>query len=364
MHLNVSLIFTAVVFGSIIFTQIKSVKIKYLINSCTDRCNYCRQAIISESSVYDIDDITVQALAQWNAPIWRRERRDSGFDYIFVDEMHLFNINEQHVFHYLTKSAEQKQIPICFALDYGQAIGDRGNTNRDYIETAFGEVERNDYKTVFRCSQQITDFCAAISASGALMFQNDYRDPYDIAASGFTQQEEAVCDIPRLYMYSNEEEMIESLKGHVDRFKQETQCKNYDIALISFEDTLLIPQNVEKLSSLLGKKMYVLKNRQTSSLSRSIKTDDPIILSDPYNVNGLEFKCVILFGVDEGRLPQNTGVSDISANYIKYIAFNQLYLASSRAKYRLILIGNSLHGVSSCLQYALESGKLETGDQV
>lgn len=160
------------------------------------------------------------------------------------------------------------------------------------------------------------------------------------------------------------EQMIESLKGHVDRFKQETQCKNYDIALISFEDTLLIPQNVEKLSSLLGKKMYVLKNRQTSSLSRSIKTDDPIILSDPYNVNGLEFKCVILFGVDEGRLPQNTGVSDISANYIKYIAFNQLYLASSRAKYRLILIGNSLHGVSSCLQYALESGKLETGDQV
>lgn len=322
------------------------------------------QNMLRISSVYDIDDITVQALAQWNAPIWRRERRDSGFDYIFVDEMHLFNINEQHVFHYLTKSAEQKQIPICFALDYGQAIGDRGNTNRDYIETAFGEVERNDYKTVFRCSQQITDFCAAISASGALMFQNDYRDPYDIAASGFTQQEEAVCDIPRLYMYSNEEEMIESLKGHVDRFKQETQCKNYDIALISFEDTLLIPQNVEKLSSLLGKKMYVLKNRQTSSLSRSIKTDDPIILSDPYNVNGLEFKCVILFGVDEGRLPQNTGVSDISANYIKYIAFNQLYLASSRAKYRLILIGNSLHGVSSCLQYALESGKLETGDQV
>lgn len=284
---------------------------------------------------------------------------ESAFSLLENADSFLSEKSSQH-----TKSAEQKQIPICFALDYGQAIGDRGNTNRDYIETAFGEVERNDYKTVFRCSQQITDFCAAISASGALMFQNDYRDPYDIAASGFTQQEEAVCDIPRLYMYSNEEEMIESLKGHVDRFKQETQCKNYDIALISFEDTLLIPQNVEKLSSLLGKKMYVLKNRQTSSLSRSIKTDDPIILSDPYNVNGLEFKCVILFGVDEGRLPQNTGVSDISANYIKYIAFNQLYLASSRAKYRLILIGNSLHGVSSCLQYALESGKLETGDQV
>ena len=316
------------------------------------------QNMLRISSVYDIDDITVQALAQWNAPIWRRERRDLGFDYIFVDEMHLFNINEQHVFHYLTKSAEQKQIPICFALDYAQAIGDRGNTNCDYIETAFGKVERNNYKTVFRCSQQITDFCAAISASGALMFQSDYKDPYDIAASGFTQREEAMCDIPRLYMYGNEEEMMDALKGHVDRLKQETQCKNYDIAIISFEESLLSDQNVEWLSSLLGKKIYVLKNRQTSCLSRSIKTEDPIILSDPYNVNGLEFKCVILVGVDEGRVPQNTGVSDISANYIRYIAFNKLYLASSRAKYRLIIIGNSLHGVSSCLQYAHESGKL------
>lgn len=70
------------------------------------------QNMLRISSVYDIDDITVQALAQWNAPIWRRERRDSGFDYIFVDEMHLFNINEQHVFHYLTKSAEQKHLPL------------------------------------------------------------------------------------------------------------------------------------------------------------------------------------------------------------------------------------------------------------
>ena len=50
------------------------------------------QNMLRISSVYDIDDITVQALAQWNAPIWRRERRDSGFDYIFVDEMHLFNM--------------------------------------------------------------------------------------------------------------------------------------------------------------------------------------------------------------------------------------------------------------------------------
>lgn len=317
------------------------------------------QEMLRISAVYDSDDITVQALAQWNAPVWRRERVDCGFDYIFVDEMHLFNINEQHAFHFLTKSAEQKNIPICFALDYSQAVGDRGDTSQDYIETAFGEAERNNYKTVFRSSQQITDFCAAISASGALMFKQDYRDPYDVPASGFTQQEDSWCKTPQLYMYDNENILFNSLKIHVDKCKQELQCKNYDIAIVSFEDSLLTEDAVEKLSNLLGKKVCLLKDRQAAALNREAKVDDCIILADPTSINGLEFKCVILYGVDEGRVPQENGVSDISANYIKYIAFNQLYLSASRAKYQLYILGNNLHRVSSCLQYAIENGKLE-----
>lgn len=319
----------------------------------------CYQDMLRISAVYDSDDIIVEALSQWNAPIWRRERYDNGFDYIFVDEMHLFNINEQHAFHYLTKSAEQTEIPICFALDYSQAIGDRGDTRLDYIETKFGDAERNSYKTVFRSSQQITDFCAAISASGALMFRNDYRDPYDIPSSGFTQQEEQWCRTPKLYMYDDEIQMFESLKCHVDKCKQELQCRNYDIAIISFDESLLYDTSISRLSSLLGKNVCVLKDRQTATLGREAKTRDCVIVSNPYNINGLEFKCVILYGVDEGRVPQSDGVSDISANYIKYIAFNQLYLASSRAKYQLLLVGNNLHGESSCLQYAIESNKLE-----
>ena len=69
--------------------------------------------------------------------------------------------------------------------------------------------------------------------------------------------------------------------------------------------------------------------------------------------------CVILIGVDEGQVPQGSGVNDISENYIKYIAFNQLYLTSSRAKYRLLILGNKLHGVSSCLKYAIENDLVE-----
>ena len=83
--------------------------------------------------------------------------------------------------------------------------------------------------------------------------------------------------------------------------------------------------------------------------------NNSVFLFDPYSINGLEFKCAILVGVDEGRVPQTVDVEDVSQNYLKYIAYNQLYLASSRAKYQLILLGNNLHGQSSCLQYAIEN---------
>lgn len=316
------------------------------------------QQMLAVTNVYDNDDITVAALSKWNTPIWRRERLTQGFDYLFVDEMHLFSLNEQHTFHCLTKDSNQKNIPICFALDYSQAIGDRGDISQDYIEKVFGESERNNYKTVFRSSQQITDFCAAISASGALMFQSNFRNPYEAPASGFTSREESWCTMPVLHMYSDDNIMIESLKLHIEKCRRDLQCKNSEIAIISFEDSLFYPEKIEELSQKINNEILILRDRETVDLRTSCSKSDFIFLSNPYNVNGLEFKCVILVGVDEGRIPQNVGVSDISANYIKYSAFNQLYLTSSRAKFRLVLIGNSLHGISSCLQYAIENERL------
>lgn len=315
------------------------------------------QEMLSTAAVYDLDDITIETISTLNAPIWRRERKDQGFDYIFVDEMHLFNINEQYCFHYLTKSPEQKEIPICFALDYSQAIGDRGDVQQDFIEKNFENADENSFKTVFRSSQYITDFCASISAAGALMFQNNYKNPYSTAMSGFTENEENLCHKPSMFLYCDDIQMISSLKEHIDKCKKDFACKNNDIALISFDNTIFETEQINSISKSINKKIKVINSRQSSMETKD--TDDLIPLFDPYNINGLEFKCVILIGVDEGRVPQNNGVNDISENYLKYSAFNQLYLASSRAKFRLIVLGNKLHGVSSCLQYSIENDMIE-----
>ena len=77
-----------------------------------------------------------------------------------------------------------------------------------------------------------------------------------------------------------------------------------------------------------------------------------VVCSLPEYINGLEFSCVILVGVDEGRVPQN-GIFDISTNFLRYSALNKLYLVCSRAKYSVTVLGTKIRGVSSCLEHSL-----------
>ncbi len=316
------------------------------------------QNYLDEVNQYDTDDVVIEAISRLNAPFWRRERAKLGYDYIFVDEMHLFNANEQYAFHYLTKDIYQTKVPICFALDYSQAIGDRGDVFSDYIENEIANgAYKQTYQTVFRSSQEITDFCTSIIASGTHVFESGFNNPYRVSVSGLSQKEMHYCKTPELYMYANDDAMIASIRKHISGIKKEfgSDCNNYEIAVISFVDELL---NDDIAQDKIGRDFFYLKSRNASGLNGEVKRNNNYILSSPYNVNGLEFKCVILVGVDEGRVPQTSGTSDISANYLRYTALNQLYLCCSRAKYRVIILGNNLHGPSSCLNYSLETGTL------
>lgn len=309
---------------------------------------------LKQEGTYDIDDVTLEALARLNAPVWRRKRATEGFDYIIVDEMHLFNINEQSVFHYLTKSYQQKDVPICFALDYSQAIGDRGNFRLDYAEKAFGgTTEKQQLKTVFRNSPQISEFCSSIAASGTLMFQSNFHNPYNEIQSSFTVSEEQKCIKPQLFMYENDDDMLASLNAHLNDMMKALQCKKNEVAIISFDSHYTTVNWAEEFSQKTGKKLQVLDRCGT------IKKD-AFVLASPYDVNGLEFSGVIILAVDDGRVPQTAGVSDVSKHYLMYSAHNLLYLAASRAKYRLLLLGSKVNGTSPCLNYAIEGNYLET----
>ena len=313
------------------------------------------QESLETQSVYDTDDIILEALARLNAPLWRRARVKDGADYLIVDEMHLFNLNEQQIFHFLTKDVEQKKIPICFALDYGQVIGERGDLSSSYIEQklSVGEVLCQEFGTVFRSSQQIAELCASITASGALMF-DAFINPYKYCESSFTAREEDLCEVPKLIMYENDEEMKTSLEGHIKNLVNRFKCSLDEIAMVFFDEEMLnsfYTQNIGKYQ------VNYINGRRENSYERNTPK---VVCTLPEYINGLEFKCVVLVGVDEGRVPQN-GIYDISSNFLKYSALNKLYLSCSRAQFSVTILGSKSRGESSCLRHSLENGTLNRG---
>ncbi len=315
------------------------------------------QQSLEVQSVYDTDDIILEALARLNAPLWRRARTKEGIDYLLVDEMHLFNLNEQQVFHFLTKDGEQQKIPICFALDYGQIVGERGNIKENYIESTLsvGQTLRQEFITVFRSSQQIAELCASITASGALLFDG-FINPYKYCESSFTAREEQMCETPQLLMYENDVEMKTSLEKHIKHFINKYKCKPHEIALVFFDEEMLLKNFTQSVGRY---PVNFINGREANSL----ETDtSKVICTLPDYISGLEFKCVILVAVDEGRVPQS-GLFDISSSFLKYSALNKLYLSCSRAQYSVLVLGSNLRGVSSCLQHSLAKGTIIKGNE-
>ena len=72
------------------------------------------QKDLEKINQFDSDDIILTALGQLNTPIWKRRRNKEGFNACFIDETHLFNLNELSIFHYLNKDDSKNN--IVFAI--------------------------------------------------------------------------------------------------------------------------------------------------------------------------------------------------------------------------------------------------------
>ena len=308
-------------------------------------------------AAYDTDDIAIESLMSLNAPIWRRERADYGYDDVFVDEIHLFNQNEQHIFHFLTKDHEST--PICFALDYSQAIGDQGDPSDSYLERVLSrEATSYDCDYVFRSTEYIVNFCRSLIASGVLLFQATFLNPYrkEDGNSALIGDDPGQC--PQLIMALDEEPMLDALKPQIDHFRKTLQCKNHQIAIITFDEHYLKEDQVQRIQQKIGQNLYCLNGRNIGTIQEA-KSSQSIIITSPYNVNGLEFSAVILLGVDGARVPPVVGVNDVSRNYLTHKAYNMLYLSASRASHGIVILGNRQNRTSECLSHSLSVQALE-----
>ncbi|WP_336979887.1 UvrD-helicase domain-containing protein [Altererythrobacter fulvus] len=310
---------------------------------------------------FDTDDVVLSALSQLSTPIWRRRRARDGFDAIFVDETHLFNMNELSIFHHLTRS--ENSFPIAFAVDRSQAIGDRGWADDIDVASLMPSSEERSSSTtinvkgIFRCSPDIVNLAFSITSAGASLFTN-FQDPMKLAHSNMTFEEEKKAKRPYYADYSTDAAMVDAALIVAEEMRVSMGATKGDIAIVVFDEHLF--HELEKRSIEENRPVEILKHRGDPEVVRRAKSAGRFVLSLPDYVGGLEFDGVVLVGVDEGRVPPSpSSQHSQSKAYLSFAAHNKLYVAVTRARYQVAILGVRARGPSGILKSALDAGALE-----
>lgn len=314
------------------------------------------QRKLRTSGQFDTDDVVLSALQQLDTPIWRRRREREGYDGIYVDETHLFNINELSVFHRLTRRVDN--FPIAYSADISQSLGDRGWSHADIGLAVTGSGPQNAegsaetrFTAIFRCSPEIVNLAFSVTSSGATLFTN-FDDPLKAAASAFTEAEERKCAQPEYALLSDDEAMIQEAFRVADQFVEEMSCTRGDVAIVAFGDTLF--GELRKAAEESNKPIELVKHRGDFDVVRRARSSGRYVLSAPDFVGGLEFYGVILVGVDKGRVPPKVSQESFdSANFVSYASHQRLYVAITRARFRITILGLKVRGVSDLLSSAV-----------
>lgn len=319
------------------------------------------QRALEEAAQFDTDDVVLSAISHLGTPIWRRRRSREGYDSLFIDETHLFNLNELSVFHKLTRSESLQ--PIAYSVDRSQALGDRGWTDEAF-ESVFvpeggGSLRSANVKSIFRCSPDIIDLAFSITSSGATLFTN-FHNPLVSAVSAFSADEERRCRKPLYVSYPSDGKMLDAAFQRVDAFVKEMNCSRSDVAIIVFGDELL--REILATAEQARKSVEIIKSRGDIGAVNRAKLGSKYVVSAPEFVGGLEFSGVVLLGVDGGRVPPLSSGAGESQAFLNYAAHQRLYVAVTRAKYRVEILGTRARGLSTTLSNAKHSDLIDVMD--
>ena len=315
------------------------------------------QDMLIQLGYFDNDDISLSSALQLASPIWKRRRTYLGYDLLVIDEVHLFSYNELAIFHFLSKN--EKDCKIIYAIDKTQAVGDRGLTKevlRESLQIESHE-EESFYKTVFRSSPQIIDLAFSILTSGADMFLN-FENPLDKINFSFTESEERKAIMPQYLLLPTDSLMIEQAFKQVDILSKQLGIKRDSILLVSVD--MEIHDKLSKYIKEKNKPCELLRRRGDYNTILQAQQKNRYVLGYIDYVGGLEFNAVIIVGVDKSRVPQYS--NDERIIYQNYEWHNRMYVATTRAKYAVVILGNKSCQASTLLQNAIDNQRLQLID--
>lgn len=320
------------------------------------------QKSLEKVGQYDSDDITLTALGQVDTPIWNRRRIRDGYDACVIDETHLFNINELSVFHFVNKPYDSDKTgarpKIIFAIDKSQSSGDWGIDDIS-INSALRFCENSNNKqfnTVFRSSPDIVNLAYNILTSGATMFTN-FENPLSYSSFDFVKEEEIKAKPPQYTLVNDDEDAIIQGVGWAERYCSEHETYKNQVLIIGTNDILV--RQIRKYLEAHNKPFEILQSRSDEQAMKKAQEGNKFVLGQIDYVGGLEFDAIVIIGVDEGRVPPTKTSQTDAYHVISYSWHSKMYVAVTRAKYAVKILGDQSRGASPLLYSSILSQSVD-----
>lgn len=285
---------------------------------------------------------------------WQRLRKAEGFDFIFVDEMHLFDEQERFVIHQLladesirprvAMAIDPKQSPLEFFVSHGRSTA-TVDSGEIYKRANLPNPHKLELTSVFRNTRQIQTLIQVLLD---LMMNPDSNDEWDTPkpqpASSATTGE-----IPGYQIHETSLLQFRSCFEVAKKMARSGDKKKVGI----------ICMDAERFDTYLTAASNQFKGEYISISSQEDLIESPeysrrFVVTMPEYVQGLQFDRVLVLDVNEDM------TSETASGFHRKHFLTDLYMACSRARESLELHASKAEGgLSTLLNNAIAAGVIK-----
>lgn len=299
--------------------------------------------------VISVDQMVSDYLSFLESFRWDAIRNREGFDFVFVDELHLFNRQERLSFHLLMNNPHIQPV-VLMAYDPKQSPRDTfldmptadNTVYRLWQDARLGKVEAFQFQDVFRYTPQIQKFLHYLDQSfPAENFGSEWDG--DMGKSVIDDGPH-----PEVHTKNGPQELYEEVFA---KAKSEARAKSGGkrVAVICLNDKLF--ETYRKAGQYHGSFIDISARDQISNLSYAGKR---FVLSMPEYVAGLQFETVYLIDANKFEISEFGGGTNGRRKFV-----SNIYLGASRAENKLeIYCSLERGGLPDLFDKAISNGAL------
>lgn len=312
-------------------------------------CNYMTN--LDARSLMTSDQVLADFLSHLETHAWNRLRKTEGYDFIFVDEFHLFSPLERHVLHYLTR--DPAIYPRIFmALDprqspseafIGIAADKTWSPTSASMDDDLGEVANFELKTVHRFTPQILELIKHIHYEYPV-FSLDQQWDIDFTAVDSSQSDGPV---PRLVSSASRS------AEETDVYRAVQQLYVHGRIALAIVDIRQWPRFSE-LASRIGQsaRYHVSPIAGRSDIEGLGYRRRGLVVGPAEYLAGLQFETVLVAGMPDLHAAMPV--------FEKTRLLSLLYLGISRAQREVrVFVNEDDGGAPEVLLHAVANGRME-----